>query len=216
MAALPPSRCHQIVIWNPGQLPDDWTLKKLLGKHPSRPFNPLVANALFRAGYIEAWGRGIKKIQRECREYDVPAPTFDHSMSGLMLTFHANPRRLKEVLGEEATQEPQGTTRDGLGGRLGETRAVIINAMLANPKVTTIQLAKSSNISTTAMEKHLRFLRSERYVERGRPGVATGSSMPTVWRRCWARESGWVKSWVKGTRPPPQPPLKSPPQSSVS
>ncbi len=91
-------------------------------------------------------------------------------MSGLMLTFRANPRRLKEVLGEEATQEPQGATRDGLGGRLGErlgeTRGVIINAMLANPKVTTIQLARSLNISTTATEKHLRFLRSEGYVER--------------------------------------------------
>ena len=90
------------MIWNPGQLPDEWTLEKLLGKHPSQPFNPLVANALFRAGYIEAWGRGIEKIQRECREYGVPEPTFDHGMSGLMLTFHANPHRLREVLGDGA------------------------------------------------------------------------------------------------------------------
>lgn len=29
---------HQIVIWSPGRLPDDWTLEKLLGKHPSLPF----------------------------------------------------------------------------------------------------------------------------------------------------------------------------------
>jgi len=35
-----------------------------MGKHPSKPFNPLLANAFFRAGYIESWGRGIEKILR--------------------------------------------------------------------------------------------------------------------------------------------------------
>jgi len=31
-------------------------------KHPSKPYNPLIANAFFRAGLIESWGRGIQKI----------------------------------------------------------------------------------------------------------------------------------------------------------
>ena len=58
-----------IVFWNPGILPETWTLKKLLGKHHSQPFNPLIAGAFFRAGYIEAWGRGIEKIEHECRAW---------------------------------------------------------------------------------------------------------------------------------------------------
>jgi ATP-dependent DNA helicase RecG len=58
---------HQIVIWNAGQLPETWTLERLLGKHPSTPYNPLLANAFFRSGHIESWGRGIEKMQRECR-----------------------------------------------------------------------------------------------------------------------------------------------------
>ena len=41
---------HQIVLWNAGQLPERWTLEKLMGKHPSHPFNPLLASAFFRAG----------------------------------------------------------------------------------------------------------------------------------------------------------------------
>jgi ATP-dependent DNA helicase RecG len=48
--------------------PDDWTVDDLLGKHRSRPYNPLVANTFFRAGYIEAWGRGIEKIKESCIE----------------------------------------------------------------------------------------------------------------------------------------------------
>lgn len=43
----------KIMIWNPGQLPEDWTVEKLTGKHSSEPRNPDIANALFRAGMIE-------------------------------------------------------------------------------------------------------------------------------------------------------------------
>ena len=50
-----------IVFWNAGQLPDNWTLENLLQKHPSRPYNPDIANALFRSGDIETWGRGFRK-----------------------------------------------------------------------------------------------------------------------------------------------------------
>ncbi len=30
-----------------------------VGQHKSGPYNPLVANTFFRAGFIEVWGRGI-------------------------------------------------------------------------------------------------------------------------------------------------------------
>ena len=93
---------HQIVLWNAGQLPERWTLEKLMGKHPSHPFNPLLASAFFRAGYVESWGRGIEKMRRECANHDAPAPIFDTSMSGLMLTFKANPVHLAAALGEKS------------------------------------------------------------------------------------------------------------------
>ena len=49
---------NKLIIWNDGELPDQWTVERLKKKHPSRPFNPDVANCFFRAGLIEAWGRG--------------------------------------------------------------------------------------------------------------------------------------------------------------
>ncbi len=151
---------HQIVIWNPGQLPDDWTLEKLLDKHPSRPFNPLVANALFRAGYIEAWGRGIEKIQRECREYGVPDPEFDHGMSGLMLTFHANPHRLKEVLGEEGAN---GIEEERVGEKVGEkvgenltgNQRQILALLHRHPHMAARELAQHVGISDRKIEQNI-------------------------------------------------------------
>jgi ATP-dependent DNA helicase RecG len=56
----------KIMLWNPGHLPSGWTAARLLEKHSSEPYNPDVANAFFRAGMIEAWGRGIEKILAAC------------------------------------------------------------------------------------------------------------------------------------------------------
>ena len=60
---------------------------KLKGKHPSHPFNPDVANAFFRAGMIEAWGRGIERIMEACRDAGTPIPLLRYEPSGLWVEF---------------------------------------------------------------------------------------------------------------------------------
>jgi ATP-dependent DNA helicase RecG len=65
----------KIMIWNYGQLPEDWTMEDLLKKHSSRPYNPDIANAFFRIGYIESWGRGMDKMKNLCISANIPAPT---------------------------------------------------------------------------------------------------------------------------------------------
>ncbi len=65
----------KIMIWNYGQLPEGWTTKSLLEKHSSQPHNPDIANAFFRVGYIESWGRGMDKIKNKCIEANLPIPT---------------------------------------------------------------------------------------------------------------------------------------------
>ena len=155
----------KLVLWNSGDLPERWTLEKLLGKHPSKPFNPLIANAFFRAGYIESWGRGIEKINRECREHGIDPPAYDFGMAGLMLTFHANPAHLRA--------SASGTVQDRLGEKLGEklgkTRTAIVQSMKDNPRVTVSELAKRLRLSTTAIEKNIHHLKTKGYVKRVGP-----------------------------------------------
>jgi predicted HTH transcriptional regulator len=62
-------------------LPENWTVKNLLEKHASQPYNPDIANALFRSGYIESWGRGTLKIIRECKQAGIPEPVFSYDSS---------------------------------------------------------------------------------------------------------------------------------------
>lgn len=69
---------NKMIFWNEGQLPENWTIEKLAQKHPSKPHNPDIANTLFRAGYIESWGRGTIKIINACKSHKIAPPIFSN------------------------------------------------------------------------------------------------------------------------------------------
>jgi len=77
----------KLLIWNEGELPEHWTIETLLEKHASKPFNPDIANAFFRAGYIESWGRGISKMREQCIAAGLPEPIYYYKSSGFWVEF---------------------------------------------------------------------------------------------------------------------------------
>ena len=78
-----------IVFWNSGQLPHSISIENLLQKHPSVPYNPDIANALFRCGDIDVWGRGYRKIIKSVLE-NKQLPPVIQNVGGLMLTYYTN------------------------------------------------------------------------------------------------------------------------------
>lgn len=77
----------KIMFWNMGQLPENWTIDMLQKKHSSVPYNPDIANAFFRSGYVEAWGRGIEKINENCTEAGLPLPLIYYNTGGCWVEF---------------------------------------------------------------------------------------------------------------------------------
>lgn len=80
-----------ITFWNSGQLPEDWTTDRLFESHPSAPYNPIIANAFFRSGDIESWGRGYKRILEAVSAYRLLPPKLE-MISGLMITYYTDVR----------------------------------------------------------------------------------------------------------------------------
>lgn len=66
----------RLEIWNPGQLPHNFTLPQLKQPHSSFPANPLIAEPLYLAGYIERLGTDILKMIRLCKEAGLNEPEF--------------------------------------------------------------------------------------------------------------------------------------------
>jgi ATP-dependent DNA helicase RecG len=66
----------RLEVWNPGHLPPTLTPEKLRHPHPSIPRNPLIADPLFLAHYIEKAGSGTLDMIGLCREAKLPEPEF--------------------------------------------------------------------------------------------------------------------------------------------
>jgi len=86
-------------LWNEGTLPPDIKIDDLKKWHFSRPRNEFLADVFFKAGMIEAWGRGTIKIVDECRKAGLPEPEFREEFGGFTVRFHKAP--LGEKWGEK-------------------------------------------------------------------------------------------------------------------
>ena len=94
----------RLVLWNPAVLPEGWTVQTLREPHSSQPHNPEVANAFFRAGEIEAWGRGIARIFNACRQAGAPEPELKFDAGGVWMTFGFDEAYLQAVASSRAPQ----------------------------------------------------------------------------------------------------------------
>jgi len=66
----------RLEIWNPGQLPYNLPLSKLKKPHSSFPANPLLAEPMYLAGYIERLGTGILDMVDICKKAGLKEPEF--------------------------------------------------------------------------------------------------------------------------------------------
>jgi ATP-dependent DNA helicase RecG len=153
----------KIIFWNEGQLPENWTISQLKEKHPSKPFNPVIANVFFRAGLIEAWGRGIFKIINACRVSNSPEPVFKCDLSGFFV---------------ELIAQKIGTPGEKLGEKLGENRLEIIKLMQANQQISIAELSRLIGISTTAIERNIKYLKEKEIIKR--VGAAKGGHWDVI------------------------------------
>ena len=119
----------KIYIYNPGHFPAGWTTETLFQEHESSPHNQLLANAFYRCGEIEAWGRGIGKIVNACRDAQIPPPRYADNAS--VCTFFDGTEklaRLKEVTQSKDDDRKSGTQAEQKLGTQAEQKKRTDNA----------------------------------------------------------------------------------------
>ena len=127
---------NKLEIINGGVLPEGWTVETLLSSHQSMPYNPDIANTFFRAGEIEAWGRGIERIITACKNDGFSTPEFRYDASGIWTTF-------KFEYPERATiQSGQKTTQKAIQN-LTEQQQAILSFLKEHPEATRKEISES-------------------------------------------------------------------------
>lgn len=126
----------KIIIWNPGKLPTEINIDAIKLKHPSIPRNKVIADIFFKAGFIEAWGRGIQKIIDGFVSSGHPEPQFDELAGGLKVTLF---KRVEKSVDK------------------GVKKSVdkIILLIKKNPQITQIELAEITGLSRRGVEKNI-------------------------------------------------------------
>lgn len=76
----------RLEIINPGRLPNELTTEDLVVEHLSVPRNKLIADCFYKAGLIEAWGRGTLLMRNLCIESKFPPPEFEQQDHVLLVT----------------------------------------------------------------------------------------------------------------------------------
>ena len=76
----------RLEVWNPGELPPTLTLERLREPHASIPRNPLIAEPLYLAHYIEKAGTGTLDMIARCRDVGLPEPDFEQRAGQFVVT----------------------------------------------------------------------------------------------------------------------------------
>ncbi len=84
----------RIEIESPGILPTQLTTETIKQPHLSYPYNPIIADVLFKATLLENWGSGASRIIEACKTQHTEEPTWQTQGGFIIVTFK---RRGKEI-----------------------------------------------------------------------------------------------------------------------
>ena len=157
----------KIYVFNDARLPAGITEEDLQCAHKSTPYNPLIANAFFRSGQIEAWGRGIEKIKTACAADGLPTPEFRISTTEFMICFHI--RDNNKTIAERSIMNgknivPSGTINGTINSDENDIR--LLNAISDNPAITFDGLSMLLNMPRRTISREMKKLQENGRIER--------------------------------------------------
>lgn len=169
----------KIYIWNDGKFPEELASQNLFEKHYSKPYNPLIAQTFFKAGFIESWGRGFEKIKKECEQYKTPIPEIEIKTSGVMVK--CNPSKiymdlLNEMKGKNVQINVHKNVQINNYDKLTKIEKQILDIILENPEITQVTIASMLEITPKTVQRGISKLKENKIIER------VGSNKKGYWK----------------------------------
>ena len=137
----------RIELWNQGRLPAELTPEKLLERHASYPRNKNIAEVFYRAGFIESWGRGIRKIVDGMTQAGLARPKIEDADGGVRVTIYRTALTGSEKSSEKSSEK-------------------LLALIAVDPDITIKQMAAALGLSTRAVEKQLSNLQKKNLLAR--------------------------------------------------
>lgn len=156
-----------LYFWNPGEIPNE--VKDILFKpHPSMPRNLKISQTFFRAGFVEYWGSGIKRITDACKEYGSPIPEIVNEAGGVAVKCKASDSYLKAMNGENSSiVQTSPKLRPNFAQTINKNvKAGIIELIKENNKITQVEMAKILGVSRDQIKRNIKKLKDDNKIDR--------------------------------------------------
>lgn len=136
-----------IMLWNEDKLPEGINQEKLFAEHASQPRNRNIANAFYKAGFIETWGRGINKIRQGLKKMGLPEPKIENHVSGTLIIIYRN----GGVNGTNDTNNVGNMSET----KLAERQRFILSSIKKNPLITGKEMSETLSVTQRTIERDL-------------------------------------------------------------
>ena len=165
-----------VEVWNEGSLPKELTPEALLKHHSSHPRNKNIAYAFFKAGFIESWGRGYKKIRDGFENAGLPMPKIEDVEGGVRVTFQRN-NVSNSVKGRNVTKDDLKTALKELSDRQKDIVARLVDTghmnalenVLENVLETSASLASHFKVDARTIRRDLSVLQTKGVIRHDGP-----------------------------------------------
>ena len=164
-----------VELWNDGELPAGYTQETLMRKHYSKPRNKNIAFAFFKAGYVEAWGRGYKKIAEALETAHLPMPTVTNDCGGTLVSImRPTDNPYKDASQPRNVGKETGNVGKDFGkeiwSELTERQLNIIAYITLDPTITAVGISEKMSgknaVSARTIERDLAFLQARGLLSR--------------------------------------------------
>ena len=159
---------HHVEIWNDGELPNQITPENIENVHASYPRNKNLAFAFYKAGFIESWGRGWKKICDGFVAAGLPKPTIESKQGGVLVTFQRNNVNLKKQNSIDA-ENVAGSTQENSQKTQQKTQQKILNLIKRNPNITTQEMSDLIGIDRSNVWRNMKMMQQQGIIRRVGP-----------------------------------------------
>ncbi len=154
----------RIELWNQGTLPPHYTIDTLMHDHESHPRNTLIADAFFRAGFIEAWGRGYEKIREAFKCEKLQVPIFEQVRGGVLATIKRE--RFITLQSHDVVENVVENVVDNATNQLTERQKSIIKLIAATPNISATGMAQSLSVAPRTIQRELSVLQKQNILKR--------------------------------------------------
>lgn len=164
----------RVEFMNPGAFPQGTKPEDFRKRPHSEPINEIIANALFKGGVSEGWGRGILDIYELCKEAGLPEPEYDFVQNFVCLTIRFKTPITPYVSGGG---ELNGGIRGGLNGGLNDGQKKTLEYICQHEGCNTKQVSIGLDVPFDTIEKQIRILLKRGLIEH-RGSKKTGGYYP--------------------------------------